>query len=309
MPVAEAICPAGISSFFEICDTDRNGNPITDPERIGARGGGFAIARGVRARVLIRKSSKSRIQIRINSKPAPEARTTIWALKKLLAKFQFTLDVRVDIKVSVPIAAGYGTSAAGTMASCVALVDAAGFPITFNEIGRITHIAEVVNRTGLGTASALLLGGFVLVTEPGAPGIGLIDRLRFPEDHLILCVYLGPIPTRNALSQADIATRVNPAAQRAMKSIRRRPDLATFLLKARAFSKEAEFQTPEITRVMDTMMSGGAVGVAQNMIGKAVHGVAEDSKGTRILRAVRKSFSSATTFATKLDHRGARLMG
>ena len=63
-------------------------------------------------------------------------------------------------------------------------------------MGRITHIAEVVNKTGLGTASAMLTGGFVLVTEPGAPGIGSVDRLLFPEDHVVLCAYLGPISTR-----------------------------------------------------------------------------------------------------------------
>ena len=307
MPVSEAICPAGISSFFEICNTDPSGKPLTDPARIGARGGGFAIKRGLRARVIARQSSKTRITVRINSEPAPDAHTTQWALAHLLDKMEATWEVRADITASVPIAAGYGTSAAGTAASCLALADAAQIPVTFNELGRITHIAEVVNRTGLGTACAMFVGGFDLVTEPGAPGIGSVDRLRFPPDHSIICAYLGPLPTRETLSNVDIASRVNPPAQRAMKAIRERPELVKFLTEAREFSESAGFLTPEIKRLMDAMVSAGAIGAAQNMIGKAVHGVAEDTRTPGVLKAIRKAFPSAIVFATKLDDNGVRL--
>jgi pantoate kinase len=308
MPVSEAICPAGISSFFEICNANSTGKALTDHAQIGARGGGFAIARGIRARVVARKASKAQITIRINSRPSPEAKTTLWALENLLKNTGSNLDVRVGLEVKVPIGAGYGTSAAGTLASCVALADAAQLQLSLNELGRLTHIAEIVNGTGLGTASALLFGGFVLVTEPGAPGIGLVDRLLFPEGHSILCAYLGPVSTRDALAQSALARKVNPPAQRAMQAIRKRPDLPTFLHEARIFSEQAGFQTSEITRLMETMMLAGAVGAAQNMIGKAVHGVVKDSKILHVLRAVRKVSPSATVFVSKLDNQGVRLL-
>lgn len=308
MPVSEATCPAGISSFFEICNTDSTGTAIADPARIGARGGGFAIARRISARVSARKAAKTRIRIRINSTLSTEARTTEWALRSLLKSAKARLDVRVDIKPNVPIGAGFGTSAAGTLASSMALADAIQLPITLNELGRVTHIAEVVNRTGLGTASPLLIGGFVLVTEPGAPGIGVVDRLQFPKDHAILCAYLESISTRYALSQADISRAVNLPARRVMEAIRRRPDLPTFLTEARRFSEEAGFQTPDIARVMDTIVSAGAVGVAQNMIGKAVHAVAEISRMPSVLRTARKTLPSATLFVTRLDNNGVQLV-
>ena len=308
MPVSEAACPAGISSFFEICNVDRTGTPLTDPSRIGARGGGFALKRGVNAIVSVRKSFKNRIVIGINSRPAPEAKTTRWAIGQLLGKSKSPFDVKVDLKVSVPIAAGYGTSAAGTAASCLALSDAANLDVTFNELGRITHVAEVINRTGLGTAAALFVGGFVLVTEPGAPGVGSVDRLIFPDDHAIVCAYLGPMPTREVLSQRDVAGRVNPPAQRAIREICRKPNLATFLDESRKFSQEIGFQGPEVKKLIDVMISGGAVGAAQNMIGKAAHGVAETRKAARISKALREKFPSATVFVTQLDERGVRLV-
>ena len=308
MPVSVATSPAGISSFFEICRVDSKGNHLTDPLLIGARGGGFALKSGVRARVSIRKASKTRISIRINSKPAPEANTTQWAIKRLMHTNSARLDVKVNLQVDVPIGAGYGTSAAGTAASCLALADAAQLPVTFNEIGQLTHVAEVIKQTGLGTASAILVGGFVLVTEPGAPGIGEVDRLPFPKEHSIICVYLDATPTKNMLSQLDIERRVNPAGRTALAAIRRKPCLAKFLSEARQFAKRSGFQTEETSRIMEIMVANGAVGAAQNMVGKAVHGVAGDQSIRRITGEVKKEFRAARIFVSALDDRGVRLV-
>jgi len=307
LPSSEAVSPAAISSFFEICNADTKGRPLTDPVRIGARGGGFALKRGVSANVTTKNAEKTTIVIRINGRHAPEAHTTRWAIEHLLEQAGSTQDVHVDLNVKVPIGAGYGTSAGGTAASCLALADAAKIPVSINEIGTLTHVAEVVNHTGLGTAYPVLIGGFVLVTEPGPPGVGLVDRLLFPEDHSIVCVYLSSIPTRDALSQSDLAARVNPLARRALETIRRTPNLGTFLKEVRRFAESAGFQTPELAQLVKTLQSAGVLGVGQNMIGKAIHAVVEDSKVPRVMSTVRTAFPSAKVFASRLDDRGVRL--
>jgi pantoate kinase len=308
MQASEAVCPAGVSSFFEVCDTDSAGKSIDDPARIGARGGGFAISRGVKAKVFARKASRSRVNILINSKPAPEAQTTRWAINEVLKAAGTVLDVRVDLRVRVPIGSGFGTSAAGTIASCLALADAVGIPVTMNDLGRVTHISEVINKTGLGTASAMLTGGFVLVTEPGAPGVGSVDRLLFPEDHVVLCAYLGPISTRDVLSRSNLANKVNPAARSAMDKIRRKPELCTFLNEARHFGETVGFQSAEVARMLQAVVAAGAVGAAQNMIGKAVHGVIPRKKARHALVRLRREFPSAVVFTDSLDLRGVRVI-
>ena len=259
-------------------------------------------------RVITRKSTKRRVKIRINSKPAPYASTTQYALTKLLERFRLTLEVRVGILTDVPISAGFGTSAAGTAASCLALADAAQLPVTMNELGQVTHLAEIVNGTGLGTASAVFVGGFPLVTEPGGPGIGCVDRLSFPRAHSIICAYIGPLSTRDTLAMAGIAARVNGPARRAMKAIRARPELVNFLMQARKFSEESGFQTAEVKHVMDIMVQNGASGAAQNMIGQAVHGVADDRIVSRIIRRLRNDRPSSLIFVTKLDDKGVSLV-
>ena len=308
MPVSEAKCPAGISSFFEICNVDSAGNAIKDAARIGARGGGFGIKRGLTSRVAVSEASQTRIKIRINSKLAPEARTTKWAINEILRAQEKALEVTVDLSVQVPVRAGFGTSAAGTLATCLALADALELPTSLNELGRITHIAEVLNGTGLGTASALLQGGFVLVSEPGAPGFGLVDRLLFPRDHVVICAYMGPISTRDVLDQSDLARRVNPSARRVMEVVRQKPDVKTFLDEARRFSDLVGFQTTNVSRLMAAMISAGAIGAAQNMLGEAVHGVIAKERAAQAVKKLKRAHPSAQVFASPLDNQGVRVV-
>jgi pantoate kinase len=92
-----------------------------------------------------------------------------------------------------------------------------------------------------------------------------------------------------------------------MKAIRARPELINFLTQARRFSEESGFQTAEVKHVMEIMVQNGASGAAQNMIGQAVHGVAEEQKARRIASSIRRAIPSAKVFVTKLDNAGARL--
>jgi pantoate kinase len=257
--------------------------------------------------VTIRKRRRTRVEVRINSKPSPDAHTTRSAIEQLLKDNRLTFDVIVENRVSVPVAAGFGTSAAGTLASCLALSDAGHLSVTLNEIGRTAHVAEVLNGTGLGTVSALLYGGFVMVKEPGAPGVGTVDRLHFPRGHSIVCAYLGPIQTRDALDRRG-RTRYDTLARSALRAINASPTLDVFLTESRKFGKRAGFETPRITRLISTMVSSGAIGAAQNMIGEAVHAVVEDSKGAKVLRAVRSEFPTSNVFVSDLALQGVRLL-
>jgi len=256
----------------------------------------------------VSKASQTRIKIRINSKPAPEARTTKWAVNEILGQLSKHFEVTVDLKVRVPVKAGFGTSAAGTLATCLALTDALGLSKSLNELGRITHVAEVLNGTGLGTASALLQGGFILVTEPGAPGVGLVDRLLFPRNHVVICAYVGPISTHYVLNESNLARRINPSARRVMEIVRKKPDLRTFLDEARKFSDHVGFQTTNVSRLMAGMIAAGAIGTAQNMLGEAVHGVVPQEKSAEALKKLRKDHPSAQIFASPLDNQGVRLV-
>jgi pantoate kinase len=101
---------------------------------------------------------------------------------------------------------------------------------------------------------------------------------------------------------------VNTAARNAMHSVLQDPRLESFLAASRNFGNAAGFQTPNVARLISTMISLGSVGAAQNMIGEAVHGVVECSNSKRVVNAVKMVFPAAKVFATRLDDRGVRLL-
>lgn len=115
------------------------------------------------------------------------------------------------------------------------------------------------------------------------------------------------MPTKEALAQTTLIGRVNPPAQLAMQKIREKPELHTFLTESRKFGKQIGFENPETTSLIGAMLSAGAVGAAQNMIGKAVHGVVENRKALGVFRFIKWKFPKARVFITHLDERGVRL--
>jgi pantoate kinase len=115
MKTAKAFSPAGISSFFEICDRTNDDKPIGDLERVGSRGGGFGIQKGVLTEVSVSEAKTNNIRIFINGKLAPEAETTRTVAQMLLNKAGKFFDVMVNHKVDVPVGAGFGSSAGGAL--------------------------------------------------------------------------------------------------------------------------------------------------------------------------------------------------
>ncbi len=177
MKKAKAFAPAAISSFFEIHDT-QDGKPIVELEKVGAIGGGFGLEKGVTTTVTAREAPKNSINIFINSKPVSEAKTTKKVIETLLNKIATKYIVTVKHQIEVPIGTGFGTSAGGALTAGLAFREALALPLTYNQIGKIAHVAEIQCLTGLGTVSSLSFsGGCVLVVEPGAPGVCQIDRI------------------------------------------------------------------------------------------------------------------------------------
>ena len=107
-------------------------------------------------------------------------------------------------QIEVPIGTGFGTSAGGALTAGLALKEALDLPLTYNQIGKIAHIAEIQCQTGLGTVSSLTsTGGCVLVVEPGAPGICQIDRIPITPDYVVVAgFYTIKHPKQNRISRS-----------------------------------------------------------------------------------------------------------
>jgi len=303
---ARAFSPAGISSFFEICDKTPDGAPITDPEQIGARGGGFGINKGVSTEVSLTEAKEKQIRVLINGKLWPEAETTRTVVETLLKKVPETHHVTVRHRVEVPIGAGFGSSAAGALGTALALSKALGLNLTYNQLGRIAHVAEVKCVTGLGTVGPLMLGGCILTTEPGAPGYASIDRIPVSPDHRIVAATYKPYPTKEMLSSQEKRGVINEWGRRTLEKILADPSLENLMRACKGFAIGTGLVTSRVRKLIELAENTGAVGAAQNMVGEAVHALVTVDKVDDVVQAFKKVMSSEKIIIAKIDLQGAR---
>ncbi|MEM3458818.1 MAG: hypothetical protein QXN36_08045 [Candidatus Bathyarchaeia archaeon] len=305
---AEAFSPGGISSFFEICDHEKNGNPISDLEKVGARGGGFGIQKGVTTYVNISEAERNNVQVFINEKIAPEAETTKTVVKALLDKVDRAYNVAVKHKVEIPIGAGFGSSAAGALTTALALSKALSLKLTYNQLGRIAHVAEVKCKTGLGTVGPLMLGGCIITLEPGAPGIAVIDRIPISTDYMIVAGVFGPIPTREVLSSPEKRLAINKWGRKTLEKILAEPSLENFLACCREFAQKTGFMTERIRALMKLADKADAIGAAQNMVGEAVHALTTSENAEKVVQAFKQVLPEQKILVSQVDVQGARLL-
>lgn len=277
---AEAFAPAAISSFFEVHNTDF-GKPILDLERVGARGGGFGLQKGVLTKVTVEEAENPNIKVFINSQLAEEAKTTRKTVEKILCGVAEKYDVSVEHKIEVPIGTGFGTSAGGALTAGLALKEALDLPLTYNQIGRTAHVAEIECGTGLGTVSSLTFtGGCVLVVEPGAPGICQLDRIPITPDYMAVAGFLKSNIPKTVLGDAKRKQVINRFGRKTLEAILAKPTLSNFLDRCWEFSQNAGFATQNVRQLVKLAKDAGAVGASQNMLGEAVHAlVLEENVG------------------------------
>jgi pantoate kinase len=304
----KAFSPAGISSFFEICDRTNDGKPIADLERVGSRGGGFGIQKGVLTEVTVSEATKSRVRVFINGKFAPEAETTKTVLQMLLKNVERAYDIVVNHKVEVPIGAGFGTSAGGALSASLAFSKALELPLTYNQIGRIAHVAEVRCKTGLGTVGPLMLGGCILTVEPGAPSISVIDRIPLSDDYMIVAGVFGSTPTKQVLASAEKRREVNRYGRKTLETILAEPSVENFMACCLEFAEKAGFLTARARKLVKLAKKAGAVGAAQNMVGEAVHAVTLEENAAEIAEAFKQVLPNEKILVSKIDFQGARLV-
>ena len=305
---AQAFAPAAISSFFEIHDTEDN-KPIADLDRVGARGGGFGLQKGVLTQVTVEEAKSPGITVIINGKRAPEAQVTKMVIETILNKLPKSYVVIVNHTIEVPIGAGFGTSAGGALTAGLALKSALDLPLSYNQIGKIAHAAEIQCQTGLGTVSSLTLtGGCVLVVEPGAPGICQIDRIPITTDYMVVAGVFKSKTFKAALASPEKKQIINHYGKQTLEAILNKPSLTNFLDCCWNFSEKAGFATDNIRQLVKLAKKAGAVGTAQNMIGEVVHAVVLEENVEAVAEAFKQVLPSEKVIVSKIDFQGARLI-
>ena len=201
--MARAYAPGNISCVFKVI-------PHADPARMHSLGMGFTVKEGVEAIVSEHRETEVLFnEQRINF-------PTVGAVVNRLTQNSGITGIKVEITSPLPLGCGFGLSGAAALATAYALNELLTLHKDSEKLAMTAHIAEVENRTGLGDVCSQYHGGCLVKLKEGSPLTA--DRLPITEQP-IYYRYFGPIQTSEVLGNREQTTRINRAADVALRTL------------------------------------------------------------------------------------------
>ncbi|MFX1259350.1 MAG: hypothetical protein ACFFAN_15960 [Promethearchaeota archaeon] len=270
--------PHRISGFFEIVD-EVNGVKIKDPEKIGSRGAGFCLSAVGKTEIKvesINKRERIEVEISINGKRIDQkAETTYYIVNYIKNYIKESIKVRINHNFELPVGCGYGASGSGALGTIFGLNYLLNLNLSYRERGRIAHIAEVINKTGLGTVCGQLGRGMCMLKEPGFPCV--FQRINVPVGIKIICGTLGMIHTKSILSDPILNLKIKEAGKKALKKLIQKPNMMTFVKTSIVFVEESNIlEILKLERTKELMYELNKldiIGASMNQLGRSVYAV------------------------------------
>jgi len=305
--------PHRISGFFEIVDKI-NGVKISDPERIGSRGAGFCVnAVGITeiSSQNINNNDEFKVDIYINGELVNQQAETTYYIVNYIKKFlKEPYKIEIYHSFELPVGCGYGASGAGALGTIFGLDHLLNLNLTHQEKGKIAHIAEVVNRTGLGTVCGQINGGMGILKESGFPCV--YERIKIPRNIKIICGSLGIIPTKSILSDPLLSMKIKEAGKKALGSLIIDPDIKTFIKTSIEFVKNTEIldilDLPEIKELMDSLNKLNIVGASMNQLGRSVYAICRNREEKDVLSIMESYRPEIKIFSTSIHEKSSLIL-
>lgn len=268
----KAYCPGHITGIFTVEDSD------PDVLKKGSRGLGFCTELGATSEISFRAGT-GQMDISINggaSDIQTTAPVTRMALEHMLPKL--SLDLNIDIKLQAPVGQGFGMSAAGTMATCLAAATHLNLFNPFILALRATHIAEVEFGAGLGDAMAQSKGGFVHRMIPGVSNMSNARTLPIPETEVIFCILGDKLSTRSIIQDLEMKRIISQEGERYLAKWEKKPDLDNFITLSSQFAEATDLLTDEMSEALSAIEGLGRGSMV--MLGNSIFSVGDDPADT-----------------------------
>ncbi|MBN2154998.1 MAG: hypothetical protein JW776_03045 [Candidatus Lokiarchaeota archaeon] len=270
------LVPHRISGFFQIIESG-GGRPVDDLSQIGSRGGGPSLSIFGKTKLSIleflQPSEPSQCTITINGLEATQsAKTTFYVFSHFSSLIKHPVRLKIQHDFEMPLGAGYGSSGCGAIGAAFGLNYLLNVELSYNQAGKIAHIAEVMNKTGLGTVGGQLTGGLSITTTAGYPFE--LDRIFCPPNLKIVCASFGSIPTQTIIGDPVQKHHIKEAGAKAMNRLLNRPIFKEFILVCQKFVEDIKILgSPDMENIKELMRdlnSLGVYGASMNQLGKSV---------------------------------------
>ncbi len=226
----------------------------------------------------------------MNGDPGYSARTTRRAVQLLLSESRGPPGaLRIDQVVGTPIGSGFGASAASATSGVYAAAAAAGIPRTKREMALCAHRAEIIEQTGLGTVSVIYDSvGAGAIVRSGEPGEAEFITVKVPQDLRIVTTFLAPFDKKDAISSKPMGERINKLGSIALRAFLSDPSLDSLASEGEKFSRNLGLESPELKKLIARAKAAGATHASQNMIGYAIHSLADAERAERVAKVMKE---------------------
>jgi len=256
--------PGHITCFFSLHYHD-------DPLLTGSRGCGIVIDKGVITSIEI-KGNEKRIETSIDGKAFP-CPVSASVASKMLSIAGVERGVEIRHELGVPMKQGFGTSGAGALGVAVGLNEALSLDLGMGELGRISHVAEVENRTGMGDVPAILRGGVVVRKREGAPGMG--ETVSLPLKGGLFSFVLGRgIDTKGVLEDASKRERITRMGDVCLEEFLEAPSKESLIKSSRRFAYDTMLARGKVKGAIEKLEEHG-IEASMVMLGNSVFGFSE----------------------------------
>ena len=297
---AEAFSPAHVTGFFQIMDRSR------DLLKMGSKGAGISISRGVRTSVHVERSTTTSCKVSINDEVSDSAVVTMDVLNRFLSLVEGNHRIFVKHHVDVPIGQGFGSSGAGALSLALALNEIFNLNLSRFEAAQVAHVAEAKCKTGLGTVIGETFGGLEIRLKAGAPGVGEIRRIPASRDYVVACLFSKPISTRRILTSSIYRKRINQLGGKLTAELAVHPNPFKFMVLSRKFAEHLGLIPKSLRPILDETDRAGLT-FSMAMLGESLFALIKRDR-VREIRKILDKKSVSSMVITEIDRKGARLL-
>jgi pantoate kinase len=266
---ARAFAPGHVTGYFS---PDLG---VRDPRGRGSVGAGLVLDAGVVAEAAWSPDRATRVIV--SSPEGASLPISTDVAQRLSAVAGGRLEVRISH--ALPIGQGFGMSAAGALATGLAVARVVGR--TRRDAIEVAHLAELFGGGGLGGVAAILGGGLEWRARPGIPPFGRVVH-RPSRMVVFLGVTGASIDSPRLLRDAAALDRIRFAAQQVEPHRSGPPSLGEFLDASEKFTDMLGLGGPAVQTAVRELRGSG-VRVAQAMFGRSFFAVAPTPRARRAL--------------------------
>jgi len=295
-----AFCPAHVTGFFK-AELEEN----TRLENLGSQGAGFSIQKGVKTIVRARKKTKydiTNFHLNILGYQTDNVQVSEFVIEKFLDLVGPDVFVDVDHHITVPVGYGLGCSGAVALSLGLALNQALDTGLSKEQVGLIAHEAEITCKTGLGDVLASFYGGFEIRTKGGAPGYGIVKKIK-SQNYTVVIICFSPISTKRFITER--LPLINGLGGKMVTKLERSKNIIKFQEMSLEFAKYVNVITPKMTRVIKDLNKNGInCGVA--LFGETIFSLVPKNQGEKVINILKK-YDDGIIITSKIDNVGARI--